>query len=191
MSAEPAPLQGQVALVTGASRGIGRAIAIELARLGADVVLAARSTGAAPSRAPGTIDETARQVRALGRRALPLPVDVTSVEQVEAMARRSLGEFGRLDVLVNNAAYMYRSPFYKTPLERWDLVLNVNLRGPVICTQAFLPHMMERGGGRILNISSAAAVSLASVPAPSITASAMRAVMRRTDRMASSFPGIG
>ncbi len=160
MSATPAPLQGQVAVVTGASRGIGRAIAIELARLGADVVLAARSTEAAPSRVPGTIDETARQVRALGRRALPLPVDVISVEQVEAMVRRSLGEFGRLDILVNNAAYLYRSPFYKTPLERWDLVLNVNLRGPVICTQAFLPHMRERGGGRILNISSAAAVML-------------------------------
>lgn len=160
MSAGQVLLQGQAALVTGASRGIGRAIAMELARLGADVVLAARSTEAAPSRVPGTIDETARQVAALGRRALALSVDLTSAEQVEAMARRTLDEFGHLDIVVNNAAYMYRSPFYKTPLVRWDLVMNVNLRGPVICTQAFLPHMMKRGGGRILNISSAASVML-------------------------------
>jgi citronellol/citronellal dehydrogenase len=149
-----------VALVTGASRGIGRAIAIQLAGLGADIVLAARSTEAAPSRVPGTIDEAARRVEELGRRALALRVDLRFPEQIEGMARRALGEFGRLDILVNNAAYMYRAPFANAPLERWDLVLDVNLRGPVVCTQSLLPHMLERGEGRVLNISSAAAVML-------------------------------
>ncbi len=144
-------------LVTGASRGIGRAIALEFARAGADVALTARSTDAAPSRLPGTIEEVARHVEALGRRALAVPADLTDEQQVQAMARRVLQEFGRLDLLVNNAAYLFRAPFHQTPLKRWDLVMDVNLRGPVLCTQAFLPSMMERRGGRILNISSSAA----------------------------------
>ncbi len=152
------PLQGQVAVITGASRGIGRAIALELARLGADIVAVARSTDSTPSRVPGTIDETARQVQASGRRALAVAADITSVEGVQAMVEGALRHFGRVDILVNNAAYMYRAPFYRTPLSRWDLVLNVNLRGPVICIEALLPQMLKQRSGRVLNISSGAAV---------------------------------
>lgn len=158
--ADAAPLSGEVALVTGASRGIGRAIALELALLGADIVAVARTTDAAPSRVPGTIDQTVRQVEALGRRALAIAADVTSLGDVQRMASHALERFGRVDMLVNNAAYTYRAPFCQTPLSRWDLVLNVNLRGPVICTQAFLPQMMERRSGRVLNVSSAAATML-------------------------------
>ncbi len=162
MTSESMPLAGQVALVTGASRGIGRAIAVELARAGADVVIAARSSEAAPSKLPGTIDEAARQVQALGRspdgrpygRALAVPTDVTDEEQVQAMTRRALDAFGRVDILVNNAGISFPAPFAQTPLKRWDLVMNVNLRGPVLCTQALLPQMIERGSGRIINISS-------------------------------------
>ncbi len=148
------PLKDQVAVVTGASRGIGRAISVEFARAGADVVVTARTTEATPSKLPGTVEETQRQVEALGRRALAIVTDVTSEEQVQAMAARALQEFGRVDILVNNAGISFPAPLHKTPLKRWDLVMAVNLRGPVMCTQALLPHMMERRSGRIINISS-------------------------------------
>ncbi len=154
MTDQSQPLSGQVAVVTGASRGIGRAIAVDFARAGADVVVAARSSEKAPSKLPGTIEETAREVEAAGRRALAIPMDVTDEAQVQAMAQRTLEEFGRVDVLVNNAGISFPAPFSQTSLKRWDLVMNVNLRGPVMCTQAFLPRLLEQGGGRIINISS-------------------------------------
>ncbi len=156
------PLSGRVAVVTGASRGIGRAIAVEFARAGADVVVAARSSEKAPSKLPGTIEETAREVEVAGGRAIAVPTDVTDEAQVQAMAQRTLDEFGRVDILVNNAGISFPAPFSQTPLKRWDLVMSVNLRGPVMCTQAFLPRMLERGSaqtggrpaGRMINISS-------------------------------------
>ncbi len=154
MTSETLPLKDQVAVVTGASRGIGRAIAVDFARAGADVVVTARTTEATPSKLPGTIENTARQVEALGRRALAIPTDVTDEAQVDEMARRTLEEFGRIDILVNNAGISFPAPLHKTPRKRWDLVMNVNLRGPVLCTQAFLPHLLEQKSGRILNISS-------------------------------------
>jgi len=79
---------------------------------------------------------------------------VTDEGQVQALAKRALDAFGRVDILVNNAGISSPAQFKDTPLKRWDLVLNVNLRGPVMCMQAFLPHMLERGSGRIINISS-------------------------------------
>src|SRR3990172_3156208 len=149
MVEQPQRLLDQVAVVTGASRGMGRAIAVDLARAGADVVVSARSSESAPSKLPGTIEQTAREVEAQGRRALAVATDVTDEAQVRALA-----EFGRIDILVNNAGISYPAPFAQTPLKRWDLVMNVNLRGPVMCTQAFLPQMLEQGAGRIINISS-------------------------------------
>lgn len=154
MTDQSQPLSGQIAVVTGASRGIGRAIAVDFARAGADVVVAARSSEKAPSKLPGTIEDTAREVEAAGRRALAVPMDVTDEAQVQAMAQRTLEEFGRVDILVNNAGVSFPAPFSRTSLKRWDLVMNVNLRGPVMCTQAFLPRLLEQGGGRIINISS-------------------------------------
>jgi NAD(P)-dependent dehydrogenase (short-subunit alcohol dehydrogenase family) len=154
MTDESRPLSGQVAVVTGASRGIGRAIVVDLARAGADVVVAARSSEKAPSKLPGTIEEVAREVEAAGGRALAVPMDVTDEAQVQAMAQRTLEEFGRVDILVNNAGISFPAPFSQTSLKRWDLVMSVNLRGPVMCTQAFLPRLLEQGGGRIINVSS-------------------------------------
>ncbi len=154
MMSQDKPLLDQVAVVTGASRGIGRAIAIDLAKAGADVVVTARSSRDAPSKLPGTIEDTAREVESLGRRALAVPMDVSKEEQVAEMARRTLETFGRCDILVNNAGISFPAPFHQTPLKRWELVLGVNLRGPVMCMQAFLPHMMERKAGKIINVSS-------------------------------------
>lgn len=151
-------LEDRVAVVTGASRGIGRATAVVLARAGAHVVCTARSTESAPSRMAGTIDETVQQVRRLGRRALAVRCDVSQDDQVAALAQRTLAEFGRIDILVNNAAVNYWAPFAEMPMKRWDLVMNVNLRGAVLCASAFLPHMREQRSGCIINVSSGAAV---------------------------------
>ena len=150
-------LQDAVAVVTGASRGIGKATAIALAREGAHVVCAARSTEDAPSKIPGTIDETVREIQALGRRALAVPCNLMKDEEVGALARRTLDEFGRIDLLINNAGTMYRVPFAEMTMKQWDVVLNVNLRGTVLCTKAFLPKMMEQRSGCIINVSSGAA----------------------------------
>lgn len=147
-------LQGKVAIVTGGSRGIGKAIALAMAGEGADVVVAARTETDEQSRIPGTIHQTADMIRALGRRALPVRVDVSSEEDVEEMVRQALSEFGKVDVLVNNAGVFPVGPFIDIPIRRWDLAIRVNLRGYFLCTKAVLPHMIERKSGSIINISS-------------------------------------
>lgn len=147
-------VQDKVAVVTGASRGIGRAIALSLAAAGADIVCTARSTQASPTKLPGTIDETVRQVRALGRQALAIPMNLAKDEEVEAMARRTLEEFGPVDILVNNAGISAPGSFLELPVKRWDVVMNVNLRGAYLCTRAFLPTMMAQKSGCIVNVSS-------------------------------------
>jgi NAD(P)-dependent dehydrogenase (short-subunit alcohol dehydrogenase family) len=146
-------LEGRVAIVTGASRGIGRAIALALANEGAAVACAARSSDAAPAKLPGTVDETARQLEALGGRALAVPCDLRDESQVQALVERTMAAFGRIDLLVNNAAVNYRAPFAETPASRWDLVLDVNLGGSVRAIRAALPHL---DGGSVVNVSSGA-----------------------------------
>ena len=150
-------LEGKVAIITGASRGVGKNIALEMAKEGADIVVAARTEEVRDPKLPGTIFETAEELRALGRRALPLRTDVTDEESVQAMVRRALDEFGHIDILVNNAGVMAPGPLHQVPLKRWDLVWRVNVRGAVVCAQGVLPHMMERREGVIINISSIAA----------------------------------
>jgi len=147
-------VQNKVAVVTGASRGIGKAIAVALAAAGADVVCTARSSEASPSKLPGTIDQAAREVEALGRRALAIPMNLAREEEIEAMAHRTLAEFGRIDILVNNAAVSAPGSFLDVPPRHWDLVMNVNVRGVYLCTKAFLPTMVDQRSGCIINISS-------------------------------------
>jgi citronellol/citronellal dehydrogenase len=147
-------LRDRVAIVTGSSRGIGKAIALAMAREGADVVVAARTESAGQSRMPGTIHETAEMIRALGRWAVPIKVDISSEDDTQEMVRRALADLGRVDILVNNAGVFPVGPFADLPIRHWDLAIRVNLRGTFLCTKAVLPHMMERKSGSIINISS-------------------------------------
>jgi citronellol/citronellal dehydrogenase len=148
-------LADKVAIVTGSSRGLGKAIALAFAEEGADVVVAAR-TETEMERLPGTINKTAEQIQAMGRRVLAVKCDVTSEEDVEAMVHRAIEEFGRIDVLVNNAGVLFFSPIVDTTVKRWDLIMRINLRGAFLCCKAVLPKMMEQKRGSIINMSSIA-----------------------------------
>lgn len=146
------PLFGKVAVVTGASRGIGRALSIALARRGCDLVLASKSLDPDP-RLPGTLTEVQREIEALGRRALSVKTDVRDASQIDAMAAEALAHFGHVDLLINNAGALYWHPIVETPASRFDLVLQVNARASFLCARAFLPSMVARGGGVVINMS--------------------------------------
>lgn len=168
-------LEGRVALVTGASRGVGRAVAIALAGAGADVACAARATDDSPLKLPGTIDATVREIEASGRRALAVPTNLANEREVEQMVRRTLDHFGRVDVLINNAAITFPGDL-QLPMKRFDLIMAVNLRAVVQATQLVAEGMVARGGGAIINVSSAAALQ----PFPSLMAYGMsKAAMER------------
>jgi 3-oxoacyl-[acyl-carrier protein] reductase len=137
-------LTDQVAIVTGAARGIGQASAVALAREGANVVVADVLPG----------EETVSRVCALGKRALYVPTDVTRRDAVAALMERTLDEFGRIDILVNNAGTLARVGIEETTDEIWDRDVNTTLRGTFYCIQAVLPHLKARRSGKIVNISS-------------------------------------
>jgi citronellol/citronellal dehydrogenase len=149
-------LKDKVAIVTGASRGLGKAIALGFAREGAKVVIAARSEVENPQY-PGTISQTAAEIRAIGGNALPLKCDVTDEESVKQMALTALEKFGKVDILVNNAGVAFHYPVVETPLKRWELVLRVNILGAFLCCKAVLPGMIGQKSGSIINISSLSA----------------------------------
>ena len=140
----PVALSGRVALVTGAARGIGRAIALALAREGADVACA----DLLPA------EDTARAVRALGRRALALRVDIGRAAHARRMIADTARRLGGLDILVNNAGIAHRNSLEGTSEKTWDRVVGVVLKGTFLCCQAAVPAMRRRGGGKIVNISS-------------------------------------
>jgi NAD(P)-dependent dehydrogenase (short-subunit alcohol dehydrogenase family) len=150
-------LAGKVAIVTGASRGVGAAAAIALAEQGCAVVCAARSTDAAPKRLPGTIDAVVEQIRAAGGDALAIPTNLASEDDVVAMVARTVEHFGRLDILVNNAAITFVGDM-QMATKRYDLIMDVNCRAPFIAIREAAPHMRAVGGGSIVNVSSAAAL---------------------------------
>src|SRR5713226_6704449 len=141
-------LQGQVAIVTGAGRGIGRATALELARQGADIVIAEMDQAGAK--------RTAEEVGALGRRAIVAPTDVTSRADLRDMVDRAKAELGRIDILVNNAGiYRAASPLDVTE-EHWDAIMNVNAKAVFFATQAVLPTMIAQKRGCIVSLASMA-----------------------------------
>ena len=144
-------LDGKVAIVTGASRGIGRNMAVALADAGAAVVIAARSTEENP-KLPGTIHSVAERIERAGGRALAVACDVTSEESVAACVERALERFGRIDCLINNEGVMWLAKIADTPLKRWDLVQRVNLGGTFLFTKAVLPTMRAQRSGSLIAI---------------------------------------
>jgi 3-oxoacyl-[acyl-carrier protein] reductase len=144
-------LTGQVALVTGGGRGIGRAAALALARAGAEVVVSFNRSAAAAA-------EVVALVEGLGRRAEAVRADVARPEEVESLFGRLRSAFAGLDILVNNAGVTRDSLVGTLEVEDWDRVQEVNLRGPFLCTRAALPLMLPRGRGKIVNLASVAAL---------------------------------
>ena len=145
-------LDGKVAVITGASRGIGKAIALLFAKEGADIVVAAKTTEPDP-RIPGTIHDAAREIEALGRRALPVKCDVRDTDQIEAMAAQALDTFGKIDILINNAGALWWYPLLDTPPKKFDLVMGVNTRAAFFAARACLPSMIKNRWGHIVNMS--------------------------------------
>lgn len=144
-------LAGRVAIVTGASRGIGKAIALRLAQEGADVVIAAKSETSS-EKLPGSIHETADAIRALGRRALAVQTDVRSEEAIERTVANTIAEFGRIDIVINNAGAIWTRRILDTPPKRFDLMMQVNVRASYITSYYALPHMVKQKWGHILNM---------------------------------------
>ena len=150
-------LDGKVAIVTGSSRGIGKAVAIGFAREGARVVVCGRTTDAGA--APLSIEAAAQEIEALGGEAMPIACDVTDEAQVADMVDRTVREWGRIDVLINNAGLKWGRGIDETPLSKWRDVFNTNVHGVYICTMAVLVHMREQRSGSIVTVSSSQARS--------------------------------
>ena len=142
-------LEGRVAIVTGAGRGIGRATALELARMGADIVVAEIDQGGA--------DKTAAEVKGLGRKASAMRIDVTSRADLAAMSERTRAEFGRIDILVNNAGIYRAAATLDVTEEHWDAIMDINAKAVFFATQAVLPVMIAQKRGVIVSLASMAA----------------------------------
>ena len=174
-------LDGTIALVTGASRGVGQATALELARRGADVVLAARTVADPIPTMPGTLAETADAVRALGREALMVATDLNELAAVEALAEAALAWKGRVDVLVNNAAFLGRAAYHnldELSFKNFERQFNVNVFAPFRLTQLLVPAMRGHGGGVIVNVTSGAAF-IGQYTVPGITYGPTKAALNR------------
>lgn len=148
----PTSLTGQVVFITGASRGIGRAIALAAARAGAHVVIAAKTAEPHP-KLPGTIHTVADEVRALGVEALPLALDVRDEIAVQDAFAAVARKFGRVDALVNNAGAISLTNVENTPVKRYDLMMGVNARALFVCAKNALPLLRAAGGGHIVSLS--------------------------------------
>jgi NAD(P)-dependent dehydrogenase (short-subunit alcohol dehydrogenase family) len=144
-------LEGKTAIVTGGGRGLGKAMAVALSQVGADVVVTARTTD--------EIQQTASEIERMGRRGLPIRADVSLSGEVDSLVKTVLGEFGKIDILVNNAGTGILRPFLEISDEEWSKVLNTNLSSVFYCCRAVGRHMIEQRKGKIINIASTAGVS--------------------------------
>jgi citronellol/citronellal dehydrogenase len=145
-------LAGKTIFISGASRGIGLAIALRAARDGANIVIAAKTDAPHP-KLPGTIHTAAAEIEAAGGHALPLAVDIRFEDQVYAAVEQAVRRFGGIDILVNNASAISLSGTLQTPMKRFDLMMGVNLRGTFLCSQACLPHLAKASNPHILTLS--------------------------------------
>jgi len=152
MALNSGKLAGKTAFISGASRGIGRAIALKFARDGANVVIAAKTATAHP-KLPGTIYTTAAEVESAGGRALPCIVDIREEDAVRKAVDDAVKTFGGIDILVNNASAISLTGTLETPMKKYDLMNSINARGTYLCSQACLPYLKQSKNGHILNIS--------------------------------------
>jgi len=146
MVLEAFKLDGKVAIVTGAGRGLGKAMSLALAEAGADVVGAARNVR--------EIEQTSKEITHLGRKSIAIPTDITSFRMVNDMVRKTMEEFGKIDILVNNSGIAIPKPFISTNEEEWNRVLSTNLTGMFLCTRAVGQFMIQQRSGKIINIAS-------------------------------------
>ena len=155
-------LENKVALVTGGSRGIGRAIALGLAKSGADVVIASRKIG--------DLENVAGEIKSLGRKCLPVATHIGRLEEIKNLVDKAAAEFGRIDILVNNAATNPTMvPAMDIDDRAWDSIMNLNLKGLFFLSKAVARIMKEKGGGRIINVASVAGLSPDILPVYSIS----------------------
>jgi citronellol/citronellal dehydrogenase len=145
-------LQGKTLFITGASRGIGKAIALRAARDGANVVIAAKTAEPNP-KLPGTIYTAAEEIEKAGGKALPCIVDVRDEAQVVEAVKQAVAKFGGIDVCVNNASAISLTGTLQTPMKRYDLMHQINTRGTFLCSQACLPYLLKAKNPHILNLS--------------------------------------
>jgi len=143
-------LSGKVAIVTGASRGLGQYFGRALAKSGADLVITSRDLS--------SLTEFKQEIESLGRKALPVQLDVLSQSDIENMVRMTINEYGKIDILVNNAGLNIRRPSIDVSQQDWDTVLNTNLKGSFFCAQAAAKEMIKRNYGRIINVGSCTCV---------------------------------
>ena len=140
-------LEGKVAIVTGGSKGIGREIGLVFAEAGADVVVCSRGLDS-------SLEDVAEEIRTLGRRSLAVPADIRKKSDVERLVQRTVEEFDVIDILVNNAGVLLVAPFVDHSEEDWDRIMDTNLKGYYLCSQAVVKKMMEQKKGNIINMAS-------------------------------------
>jgi citronellol/citronellal dehydrogenase len=145
-------LRGKTLFITGATRGIGFAIAMRAARDGANITIAAKTAEPNP-KLPGTIYTAAKELEAAGGKALPVMTDIRFEDQIAAAVQKTVATFGGIDILVNNASAISLTNTEQTPMKRYDLMHQINTRGTFACSQACIPHLKKAGNPHILNIS--------------------------------------
>lgn len=144
-------LTGKVAIITGASRGIGRVCAIALAKQGCNIVIAAKSTTDTP-KLPGTIYSVASELEAIGVQSLPVKVDMRNLDDIKECVRLTVEKFGRIDIVINNASALWWQRITDTPMNKYDLITQINTRGHFHLVQLALPHMEKNGYGRVISM---------------------------------------
>lgn len=172
-------LKGQTAIITGGGRGIGRAICLSLAGEGANIVIVARTER--------EIRETARIVEKQGVRALAVKTDIRNEEKVIDMISKAMDAFGRIDILINNAGVAYKKYLVETSTKEYDEIMDTNVKGMFFCTKYALPHLLKRGDGRIVNMSSGAGKH--GIPKLSIYCASKFAVIGFTESIAYEIGG--